>query len=620
VLAGVFPVLIATLPPFSPTLARVVASGPLVPSISLAMAFFVAATTAYSVVAERVLDVRTVLRKAAQYWLAAGVVAALAGIPFVWIAVLLYQERGDALGEVLGGPRGLSLLLLLAAGIGVLWLRRFVMLGVDRIFFRAPYDAERILALLAYEARSAASSERLARSVMEQVEAALHPESIGIVALPAEGDKLVPVASPLRSLPRRSTLVARAARHAEPIPVDLGRPGALLHDLPEPERTWLGDAGAALLVPMLGAEPELDGILVLGPKRSELPYTRQDRMLLQAVGGAAGIGFENRRLRGSTSGARRTSETRAFECVPCGRLVSPGAAACSECGGSLREAALPAELFGKFQLEQRIGEGGMGVVYRALDLGLGRRVALKTLPTTNPEDAERLRREARAMAAITHPSLALILGAETWQGTPVLVLELLAGGTLETRLAGGALPTRDVVEIAGRIARVLQRLHGAGLLHRDVKPSNIGFTEDGEPKLLDFGLARILAEVRSARVTPSDDSIAESGLAGTPLYMSPEALDGGRPDPGFDLWSLSVVTFEALAGRHPFERGSARETLAAIRAGWSPDLAAWLPADAEPYRDLFESALDPDRGHRPGTAAELAELLSKSAESAKTAA
>jgi serine/threonine protein kinase len=255
----------------------------------------------------------------------------------------------------------------------------------------------------------------------------------------------------------------------------------------------------------------------------------------------------------------------------------------------------------------------MGVVYLAMDLALDRRVALKTLPRTSPEDAERLRREARAMAAITHPNLALILGAETWQGTPVLVLEYLAGGTLETRLAGGRLPPREAFDIAYRMARVLERLHASGLLHRDVKPSNVGFSEENVPKLLDFGLARILGDVPPARPESSGSALEASGFAGTLLYMSPEALEQWRPDPGFDLWGLAVVAYEATTGVHPFERESLTATLAAIRKGWTDALLGRVPADARPACEFFEAALAAERHRRPGTAGELAERLQKTA-------
>jgi hypothetical protein len=616
--AGILPVLVAVLPPISPTFNRFIhgawAETFLIP-LNLLMILSVAATTTYSVVVQRVLDVRTVLRMAAQYWLAAAVVAALAGIPFALILRLLYQARDQPLASLFRGSRPLTLLALLAAGVVVLALRRQVMLAVDRVFFREPYDPEQILAALTRESRAAESTERLARWVMEQIERALHPESIGMLVASTQGTEFLPVASGLRPLPRASPLAARLSGHARPLVVDWARPGAPLRDLPDDTRVWLGDAGASLLVPLLGSAGELDGILALGPKRSELPYSRQDQLLLEAVGGAAGIGLENRRLRGS-AGQRRAPvvETRASECPGCGRIAASDVRRCAECGKGTRPAALPEELFGKFRLERRIGEGGMGVVYGATDLTLARRVALKTMPRTSPEDAELLRREARAMAAITHPNLALILGAETWQGTPVLVLEYLAGGTLETRIGDGPLAPREAFEIAYRMARVLERLHARGLLHRDVKPSNVGFSEDGEPKLLDFGLVQILRDVIPERPHSLEAPIQATGFAGTPLYMSPEALDARRPGPGFDLWGLMVVAFEAIAGRHPFEQSSATATLAAIRGGWTDEIAGLLPPEALAARELFASALAADPRRRPETAAELAERLRATAD------
>jgi serine/threonine-protein kinase len=611
--AGILPVLVAVLPPLSPAL-KVFIHGPwartfLIP-LNLAMIFAVAATTTYSVVVQHVLDVRTVLRMAAQYWLASAVVAALAGIPFALIFILLYTARAAPLTDLVTGGRMLEILALLLAGVLVWRLRRHVMLAVDRLFFREPYDPEQILATLDQDGRTSGSSEALARSVMEQIERSLHPISIGILVTPPQGGSLLPVASALRPLPQTSLLAEKLRAHAKLWTVDLARASGPFRDLPEEDRIWLGDAGAAVLVPLIGSAGELDGVLALGAKRSELPYSRQDHRLLEAVGGATGIRFENRRLRGS--GAVRdvgAAESRATECVACGCIAASDARSCPECGGALRGAALPEQLFGKFRLERRIGEGGMGIVYGATDVTLGRRVALKTLPRTSPEDADRLRREARAMAAITHPNLALILGAETWQGTPVLVLEYLARGTLETRIADGPIPIREVFEIAYRMARVLERLHASGLLHRDVKPSNVGFSDDDEPKLLDFGLVGILGDGVSAQRHAIDAPLQESGFAGTPLYMSPDALDARRPDPGFDLWGLAVVAFEAVTGRHPFERDSAAETLAAIRRGWTQDLRDRLAPDAAAAAGFFEAALSAERHRRFGTAAELAEGL-----------
>jgi hypothetical protein len=617
--AGVLPIAIAVVPPLWEP-ARTFVHGDwartfLIP-LNLLMILSLAATTTYSVVVNRVLDVRTVLRMAAQYWLATVVAGALAAIPFLVVASTLYGGRREPLSELIQGRRGLLILGLLASGAALLRLRRQVMLGVDRLFFREPYDAERILASLASQTRAAGSTEGLARAVMEQLEGALHPMSIGVLVAARAGEDLLPVASPLRALPRGSALVPRLSIATGPVDVDLTRPGEALLDLPSESRVWLGDAGAALLVPLVGSVGELDGVLALGPKRSELPYSRQDRMLLELVAGATGIGLENRRLKGSDSVRPAVrSDRAASECRACREVLESGVERCPMCGGPVRKAALPVELFGKFRLERWIGAGAMGVVYGALDLALGRRVALKTLPRTNPEEADHLRREARAMAAITHPNLALILGAETWQGTPVLVLEYLAGGTLEARLEVGGLPAAEAFDLSARMARVLERVHKAGLLHRDVKPSNVGFTEHGEPKLLDFGLVQILSDVVPAKPLTFEAPAQEVDFAGTPIYMSPEALDGRRPEPGFDLWSLAVVAFEAVAGRHPFKRESGAATQAAIRRGYCEELSQILPSRIRTAGDsLFHAALSADRGRRPNTAAELAEGFRKVAD------
>jgi serine/threonine protein kinase len=166
-------------------------------------------------------------------------------------------------------------------------------------------------------------------------------------------------------------------------------------------------------------------------------------------------------------------------------------------------------LLGKFRFDKRIGAGGMGVVYRAVDLALDRPVAIKTLPQVSPEYAGRLRREARAMAVVSHPSLALIYGAEMWHGTPMLVCEYLGGGTLADRLRISRLPSEEALDLGLVIADVLAHIHGVGIVHCDIKPSNIGYMAGGMPKLLDFGLARLAND--SQQPNRRGDSTTRSG-------------------------------------------------------------------------------------------------------------
>ena len=154
-------------------------------------------------------------------------------------------------------------------------------------------------------------------------------------------------------------------------------------------------------------------------------------------------------------------------------------------------APLPRVLLGKLELRERLGEGGMGLVYRAFDRELERSVAVKTLPRVSGESTLRLRQEARSMAAVSHPGVAVIYGVESWQGLPFLVVEHLAGGTLARRL-GSPWPVDEALRLGADLADALDAIHRRGLLHRDVKPSNIGFDGEAHPKLLDFGLARLV--------------------------------------------------------------------------------------------------------------------------------
>jgi serine/threonine protein kinase len=287
---------------------------------------------------------------------------------------------------------------------------------------------------------------------------------------------------------------------------------------------------------------------------------------------------------------------------------------CTRCSRKLEQTRVPYVLPGKFRFEKRVGVGGMGIVYRGADLALGRHVALKTLRRVSPEDALRLRREARAAAAVTHPHLAAVYGLETWQGTPFLVMELLEGGTLADRIEKGALPVGETVELGIAMAAALAHLHAADILHRDIKPSNIGFTRDGIAKLMDFGIARMVYDLdRDGRGLPETEGSLPSGstwqpaesasrLVGTLGYLSPEALDGEAPDPSFDLWSLGVVLYECLLGRKLFAGGEPQQIMARIRAAKLPELPPSAAPHAEALNELFRHMLNRSRSRRPATA------------------
>lgn len=614
-LVGVFPVLLAVVPPWFPSLAEKVhgelGAKVLVP-MNLALILAMAATTAYSVAVRQVLDVRTVLRQAAQYGLARLAVGALVVLPLVFISIEIYRVRGEPIASLFETRRLLWLAGAVVAFLVVVRIRQRLIVAIDRLFFREPYDARSVLGALMKSAGGDVPIDAWAKQLIDEIDRALHVESGGLLVATFDGEEYQPVVGALRRLPRDSVLARQLEGQRAPVRIALERPSDFFNSLPHDAQVWLADGNIDLLVPLPGSGGSLSGILTLGPKRSELPFSRQDLLMLETVAASVGISLENRLLRESAGHRQHAeaSEDPASECTSCSRVNRPGATACEGCGSPTQVSTLPRELFGKFRVEERIGHGGMGVVYRAADITLERSVALKTLPARSPDDAQRLRREARTMAAITHPNLALILGVETWQGTPIVVLEYLAGGTLEKRLQSGPLPLAEVLELTRLMARVLEKVHRAGILHRDVKPSNIGYTEERVPKLLDFGLARIVGEASpGVGVTLGQGTQSVTGFAGTPLYMCPEAFDMARPGAGFDLWSLSVVAFEAANGAHPFERANSTETLRAIRRGFDDGLRASIATWPETISELFARLLSGDPGRRPATAAEMAEWV-----------
>jgi serine/threonine protein kinase len=258
----------------------------------------------------------------------------------------------------------------------------------------------------------------------------------------------------------------------------------------------------------------------------------------------------------------------------------------------------------------------MGVVYLARDTTLGRVVAVKTLPKVTAEHSVRLRREARTMATLSHPNLATLYGLETWRGTPMLIVEYLERGTLADRLRDGPLDLAQLRTLASGILTALAHVHARGILHRDLKPSNIGFTGQGIPKLLDFGLARLVADAPVVARTPAaaedwrDDPYVTltNRRVGTLAYMSPEALRGDPPDPSFDLWSVAVVLVEALTGCPP----SVPPGGEGHRPFWSTDWRAGLSSRSPLLCDVLANALNADPAKRPATAEAFLDRLNQS--------
>jgi serine/threonine-protein kinase len=250
---------------------------------------------------------------------------------------------------------------------------------------------------------------------------------------------------------------------------------------------------------------------------------------------------------------------------------------------------------GVFEIQELLGVGGMGEVYRAHDTRLGRDVAIKILTRTfrdDPEHIVRFEREARMLAALNHPHIGVVHGLEELDGIMALVMELVPGENLAHRLARGPFPIPEALDVARQVADALEAAHAQGIVHRDLKPANIRRRPDGTVKVLDFGLAKPIAPIADAA------SITATGVvAGTPAYMSPEQARGGVVDSQADVWSFGVVAFELLAGASPFARKSAADTLATVLSA-APDYSL-LPPDTPPtVRHLIRRCLEKDRRRR----------------------
>jgi serine/threonine protein kinase/Tol biopolymer transport system component len=227
---------------------------------------------------------------------------------------------------------------------------------------------------------------------------------------------------------------------------------------------------------------------------------------------------------------------------------------------------------GVYQLQERIGSGGMGEVYRAHDTRLGRDVAIKILPhgfSADPNRQARFEREARVLAALNHPNIGAVYGFEegvTESGETVrgIILELIEGETLSERVRRRPLPISEALVIAKQIADALDVAHEKGIIHRDLKPANIKIAPDGVVKVLDFGLAKTIADNAASRQSVVPGNTVEGAIVGTAAYMSPEQARGQSVDKRTDVWAFGCVLFEMLTGRAPFARETMSDTLAAI--------------------------------------------------------
>src|SRR5580765_537157 len=267
-------------------------------------------------------------------------------------------------------------------------------------------------------------------------------------------------------------------------------------------------------------------------------------------------------------------------------------------------AIVPGSRVGVYEVTSRLGEGAMGVVFRARDTKLLRDVALKVLPdhlANDPDRLSRLQREAQVLASLNHSNIAHVYGLEQVGGSECIVMEFVEGETLEEALKHGRRPVHDTLEIARQLADGLAAAHERGIVHRDLKPANIKLASKGVVKILDFGLAKPFAgpamgSDMSVLPTIASGSMA-GGIFGTVAYMSPEQARGKDVDARTDIWAFGCVLYEMLTGRLAFGGETATDTIATIVTG-QPDIQALPPDVPASIRLLLSAALQKNAQQR----------------------
>ena len=462
------------------------------------------ASIATAVWKEQLFDVRVIVRRGLQYLFARAALRALLVLPIALLAFSIVRNPDRTVGQMLTQGSGWLNIVLIAAIGAALQSRQRLQMALDRRFFREAYEQEQVLAHLIDEVRQRDSLAEIARLVSTRIDSVLHPTSLHVLYRAQERSETFEGHSSSASLvthelSQQHTLL----RLIDDAKVIRDFPADFKDRLPASEHGWMENLGVRLIVPIIGTRDRLVGMLLLGDRMSDEPYSATDRRLLQAIAAQIGLVYENQHLK---ERARQDADVRRGvlarleegrisllkECPTCGVCYDSVAERCERDGAELT-LTLPIErtLDGKYRLERALGRGGFGAVFEASDLRLQRQVAAKVMMGSLFGDAVALRRferEARAAARIDHRNITRVYDyGAVGSGGAYLIMELVAGRTWRAELGrSGVIAPAQASEWFRQLLDGLQFAHQLGIVHRDLKPENVMIVDRGDDE--DHGL------------------------------------------------------------------------------------------------------------------------------------
>ena len=592
---------------------------------------------------EQLFDIRVLVRRGLQYLFAKVALRTLLALPVALLVFSILLNPNRTIAETLTQGSGwLNVVWIVAAAAALYWRPR-VQTWLDRRFFREDYQHEQVLVHLIDEIRQRDSIAEIAQLVTARIDSVLHPTALHIFYR-ANGDRDFVSGSSASQPPTQQVLSEQQtlARVMDDAPTEqhLSQQQMLLrmldgskairdfpsdcNALPDEERAWLENLSVRLIVPITGTNDRLVGVLLLGARKSDEPYSATDRRLLEGIAAQIGLVYENQDLRERVrldADVRRDVlgrlEDRGVsllkECPKCGACYDSTADSCEKDGAELT-LTLPVErtLDGKYRLERALGRGGFGVVYEASDLRLQRQVAAKVMMGSTFGDVTALRRferEARAAARIDHRHITRVhdYGA-IGSGGAYLIMELVSGRTWREELKRfGVIAPARAAEWFRQLLEGLQFAHSMGVVHRDLKPENVMIVEAAggadELKIMDFGLAKVL----DGGTSVTESLTKDGAVMGTFGYIAPEVFAGGAVDERADIFAIGVMTVETLVGERPFGGQTTPEILASLL-----NSEYHLPGESIEIRALdavVQRCLAKDPRDRYGSATELAKEL-----------